>query len=40
MHRVAVFESGRIKEYDTPDNLLADRKSVFFSMAVDAGLTA
>ena len=34
-----MLDKGRIKEYDAPGRLLADRKSIFFSMASDAGLT-
>ena len=34
-----MLDNGRVREYDAPNRLLADRKSVFFSMATDAGLT-
>lgn len=37
-NRVLVLDSGLIKEFDTPENLLADRNSTFYSMAKDAGL--
>ena len=36
--RVLVLDQGMIKEFDTPGALLADRSSVFYSMAKDAGL--
>jgi len=33
-----VLDQGQIKEFDTPTNLLNDTKSIFSSMAKDAGL--
>lgn len=36
--RVIVLDQGMIAEFDTPDNLLADRNSIFYGMAKDAGL--
>ena len=36
--RVMVLDAGKIKEFDTPDHLLHDKKSVFYGMAKDAGL--
>ncbi|VDI57681.1 ATP-binding cassette, subfamily C (CFTR/MRP), member 1 [Mytilus galloprovincialis] len=36
--RVMVLETGRIKEFDSPTNLLQNRDSVFYSMAKNAGL--
>ena len=33
-----MLDNGRVKEYDTPERLLANRTSLFFSMARDAGL--
>ena len=34
-----MLDNGQVMEYDTPEKLLADRKSLFFSMAKDAGLS-
>lgn len=36
--RVMVLDAGILAEYDTPQNLLANRNSIFYSMARDAGL--
>jgi len=36
--RVMVLDSGRLKEFDSPSRLLADRKSMFYDLARDAGL--
>ena len=38
--RIVVLDNGRIVEYDSPRNLMEDRKSVFFSMAKNSGLVA
>jgi ATP-binding cassette subfamily C (CFTR/MRP) protein 1 len=35
---ILLLEAGKVKEFDTPENLLDDYKSAFFSMAKDAGL--
>ena len=35
-----MLDSGSIVEYERPEKLLADKKSVFFLMAKDAGLTS
>ena len=35
-----VLDNGRTVEYDPPSNLIADRKSVFLSMAKNADLAA
>ena len=37
-NRVMVLDQGRIAEYDTPDNLLANKNSIFYGMALNAGL--
>ena len=37
-NRVMVLSLGEIVEFDTPENLLQDEKSVFYGMAKDAGL--
>ena len=34
-----MLDNGHVREYDSPNHLLADRKSIFFSMAADAGLS-
>lgn len=36
--RVLVLKDGTIAEFDTPEKLLADKQSIFFSMALEAGL--
>ncbi len=36
--RMLVLDNGRIVEFDSPAKLLADSKTVFYSMAKDAGL--
>lgn len=36
--RIMVLDAGKIKELDTPENLLADTETVFYSMAKDANL--
>merc|ERR1719259_1544985 len=36
--RVLVLDQGYIKEFDTPENLMNDRGSQFYSMVKDAGL--
>ncbi|KAK0424584.1 hypothetical protein QR680_008735 [Steinernema hermaphroditum] len=36
--RLLVLERGQVKEFDSPQNLLADRDSLFHSMAKEAGL--
>lgn len=33
-----VLEQGRIKEFDSPRNLLSDKKTIFYAMMKDANL--
>ncbi|XP_076363250.1 multidrug resistance-associated protein 1-like isoform X2 [Tachypleus tridentatus] len=37
-NRIMVLDKGKVVEYDSPNNLLKDEKSIFHSMAKDAGL--
>lgn len=39
-NRVMVLGAGKILEYDSPENLMANQESVFYGMAKDAGLTS
>lgn len=36
--RIIVLEQGRVKEFDTPANLLKDKNSIFFSLCEEGGL--
>ena len=35
---VLVMDQGRVAEYDTPEHLLSNDKSVFYGLAQEAGL--
>ncbi|KHN70623.1 Multidrug resistance-associated protein 1 [Toxocara canis] len=37
--RLLVLEAGQVKEFDSPKRLLEDRKSLFYSMAKESGIT-
>ncbi|CAH1794382.1 unnamed protein product [Owenia fusiformis] len=36
--RVMVLDAGKLKEYDSPSNLLKNKRGIFFGMSKDAGL--
>ena len=36
--RVLVLDQGEIKEFDSPETLMADKESMFASLAKDAGI--
>ncbi len=36
--RIMVLDAGQIAEFDNPQALLADKSSIFYGMAKDAGL--
>ncbi|KAJ6588712.1 multidrug resistance-associated ABC transporter [Mycena capillaripes] len=37
--RILVMDQGKVAELDTPQNLLANKSSIFYSLATEAGLT-
>ena len=36
--KILVLDGGKLKEFDTPENLLANSRSFFYQMAKDSGL--
>ena len=36
--KILVLDGGKLKEFDTPENLLANHNSLFYRMAKDSGL--
>ena len=36
--KILVLDGGKLKEFDTPENLLANSNSLFYHMAKDSGL--
>ena len=38
LFRILVLSQGEIVEFDTPNNLLSDKKGIFYEMAKDFGL--
>jgi ABC-type multidrug transport system fused ATPase/permease subunit len=36
--RILVMDQGTVAEFDTPQNLLANKSSIFFSLAAEAGI--
>ena len=38
-NRVMVLDQGKIAEFDTPENLLANKETIFHGMAKNAGIT-
>ena len=39
-NRMMLLDQGNIAEFDSPDNLLANKETIFFSKAKNAGIAA
>lgn len=37
-YRILVLDKGNIAEFDAPDQLLADKNSIFYSLSKEAGI--